>query len=392
MHGAASQHTATALRLGCTRGATEPHAPLCRRQSNDAPRREAGARHGAAAATLVEAASTRGASVLSTRGGTCSGAATILCSRLALERESQAKEPSSILLYLLEHILHWAGTCTHQAVHPKHRPEKAHPIPMLFELQLCWAHAAIAFFVGAPVLCLLLPLHWAMRQNWPKLRQAVFFPLAGTTRIDHAAQRMRLLRALRATEVTLTTADERTVHGIWAEPYGSLNSSGQSACRMDANNGVSGASFGGGGAGGVGSCAGGGGGGDEGPPVVILLHANAMVLDDMSDWAQFYLSRGFSVLAITFAGCSCHRGVKGRTRVVQVVRLLDTERCWHCLDGPESVCALRHLLLCSMRRVHALPQCRCATPKEMLRSLCRVLSSFSFLRSYPKAALGVQAI
>ena len=36
--------------------------------------------------------------------------------------------------------------------------------------------------------------------------------------------------------------------------------------------------------------------------VALLLHANAMVLDDMSDWAQFYLSLGVSVMMLTFWG------------------------------------------------------------------------------------------
>eukprot|EP00965_Chrysotila_dentata_P134775 4458094-Pleurochrysis_carterae.AAC.1 len=67
-------------------------------------------------------------------------------------------------------------------------------------------------------------------------------------------------------------------------------------------------------------------------------------------------------------------------------------RCWHCLDDAESVCALRHLLSCSMRRVHALPQCRCATPKRDAALALQCPLFVSFLRSYPKAALGVQAI
>ena len=37
-------------------------------------------------------------------------------------------------------------------------------------------------------------------------------------------------------------------------------------------------------------------------PAALLLHANAMVLDDMSDWAQYYLSLGVSVLIVTFWG------------------------------------------------------------------------------------------
>jgi dienelactone hydrolase len=77
--------------------------------------------------------------------------------------------------------------------------------------------------------------------------------------------------------VLLRTADERTVHAVWIEyrsPGAKLPDRAHSAT-------------------------------DEGPcatPVALCLHANAMVLDDMIDWAQFYLTRGISVMLVTFWG------------------------------------------------------------------------------------------
>ena len=61
----------------------------------------------------------------------------------------------------------------------------------------------------------------------------------------------RLLKRLGGEEVALTTSDDRVVHCVWAAP--------KSGARA---------------------------GPHDGGPVALLLHANAMVLDDMSDWAQ----------------------------------------------------------------------------------------------------------
>jgi dienelactone hydrolase len=140
--------------------------------------------------------------------------------------------------------------------------------------------------VGCQFACVVAPVRWLLRQDWPKLRQALYFPLAGQVRWEHATQRQILLQRLGAVEVDLTTADERTVHGVWFEPR-EMRANGSSSSR-------------------VGSAA------PPPPPdgsavlpsqpVVLLLHANAMVLDDMSDWAVYYLSLGCSVLCITFWG------------------------------------------------------------------------------------------
>ena len=35
---------------------------------------------------------------------------------------------------------------------------------------------------------------------------------------------------------------------------------------------------------------------------MLLLHANAMVLDDMADWAAYYLNLGAGVLLLTYWG------------------------------------------------------------------------------------------
>ena len=122
--------------------------------------------------------------------------------------------------------------------------------------------------LGMLVLCVVLPMRWLFGHRWPRLRQALFFPLAGQMRWEHRTQRQRLLKRLGGEEVALTTADDRVVHGVWAQPK----------------------SYG------VGAHPEGGG------PVALLLHANAMVLDDMSDWAQFYLSLGVAVFVLTFWG------------------------------------------------------------------------------------------
>jgi hypothetical protein len=145
--------------------------------------------------------------------------------------------------------------------------------------------------VGCQFACVVAPVRWLLRQDWPKLRQALYFPLAGQVRWEHATQRQILLRRLGAVEVDLTTADERTVHGVWFESR-EVRTNGHSSSRA-------------GSAGGDGPpppAADGGGEAVPSPPVVLLLHANAMVLDDMSDWAIYYLSLGCSVLCITFWG------------------------------------------------------------------------------------------
>ena len=128
------------------------------------------------------------------------------------------------------------------------------------------------------VLCLYLPFRYLVRQEWPKLRRAIYFPIAGQARWEHKTQRVRLLRRLNGVEILLHTADEREVHAVWLDPPGTAR---------DAANG---------------------GQPPESPdapcptPAVLCLHANAMVLDDMVDWAHFYLQRGVAVMLITFWG------------------------------------------------------------------------------------------
>ena len=120
-----------------------------------------------------------------------------------------------------------------------------------------------AFACLPPLLCVGLPLRYLLRNEWPRLRQMLFFPLAGQMRPGQNIQRARLLRRLNGVEVSLPTADGRVVHCVWAP--------GDAADR-------------------------------DGGPAVLLLHANAMVLDDMVDWAQFYLAHGVSVMLVTFWG------------------------------------------------------------------------------------------
>lgn len=156
------------------------------------------------------------------------------------------------------------------------------------KLPMWWC---MLFCIGCQFACVVAPVRWLLRQDWPKLRQALYFPLAGQVRWEHATQRQILLRRLGAVEVDLMTADERTVHGVWFEPR-EVRANGHSSSR-------------GGSAGGDGASpppADSGGEVLPSQPVVLLLHANAMVLDDMSDWAIYYLSLGCSVLCITFWG------------------------------------------------------------------------------------------
>jgi dienelactone hydrolase len=78
--------------------------------------------------------------------------------------------------------------------------------------------------------------------------------------------------------VTLRTDDERTVHAVWVEHPSSRAREGSAR----------GAAF----------------EPESAPacetPAVLLLHANAMVLDDMAEWANYYLGLGCSVLMVTF--------------------------------------------------------------------------------------------
>jgi len=133
---------------------------------------------------------------------------------------------------------------------------------------------AIAILLIPLLLCICVPFRYLVNQEWPRLRRALYFPIAGQARWEHRTQRVRLLRRFGGVELKLRTADERDVHCVWIEYRGDLEG-------------------------------GGGGGEDTSPcetPVALCLHANAMVLDDMIDWAQFYLSRGVSVMLVTFWG------------------------------------------------------------------------------------------
>jgi hypothetical protein len=137
--------------------------------------------------------------------------------------------------------------------------------------------ALFAAIIVPIFLCIYMPFRWLTSQEWPWLRRALYFPIAGQARWEHATQRMRLLRRLGGVPVLLRTADERTVHAVWIEyrPPGAKHPDRAHSAT------------------------------DEGPcatPVALCLHANAMVLDDMIDWAQFYLTRGISVMLVTFWG------------------------------------------------------------------------------------------
>ena len=43
--------------------------------------------------------------------------------------------------------------------------------------------------LGTLVLCVVLPFRWLFGHRWPRLRQALFFPLAGQMRWEHRTQR-----------------------------------------------------------------------------------------------------------------------------------------------------------------------------------------------------------
>jgi len=133
---------------------------------------------------------------------------------------------------------------------------------------------AIAILLIPLLLCICVPFRYLVNQEWPRLRRALYFPIAGQARWEHRTQRIRLLRRFGGVELKLRTTDERDVHCVWIEYRGDLEGGGL-------------------------------GGEDTSPcetPVALCLHANAMVLDDMIDWAQFYLSRGVSVMLVTFWG------------------------------------------------------------------------------------------
>jgi len=121
---------------------------------------------------------------------------------------------------------------------------------------------AVCILIALPLLCCCLPIRWALRQEWPTLRQSLYFPVVGQVRFEHRRQRARLLRRIGGIETTVVTADNRKVHCVWAPSDD------------DAANG----------------------------PVVLLLHANAMVLDDMVDWALYYMQFNVSVMMVTFWG------------------------------------------------------------------------------------------
>ena len=122
----------------------------------------------------------------------------------------------------------------------------------------------VVILLSLPLLCLGLPIRWVLRQEWPQLRQSLYFPVVGQVRWEHRRQRARLLRRIGGVETTVITADKRKVHCVWAHAEGAA----------------------------------------PGGPAVLLLHANAMVLDDMVDWAWYYLNLHVSVMLVTFWGCA----------------------------------------------------------------------------------------
>ncbi|KAJ1628632.1 hypothetical protein T492DRAFT_841451 [Pavlovales sp. CCMP2436] len=110
----------------------------------------------------------------------------------------------------------------------------------------------IPLVLGLPVLAICSAVAHVTGQDWPKLRNMFYFPLGGTTRgSHHATQRQRLLQRLGGTNLRLVTRDNRAVSAVYAEP--------DRPVRTDV--------------------------------AVILIGANAMVLDDMVEYAEFYLHR-----------------------------------------------------------------------------------------------------
>jgi dienelactone hydrolase len=105
---------------------------------------------------------------------------------------------------------------------------------------------------GLPVLGIWGVLARVTGQDWPKLRNMFFFPLGGTSRgPQHRLVRQRLLSRLNGQPVRLVTRDKRAISAVWAEP--------RYPARADA--------------------------------AVIIIGANAMVLDDLIEYAEWYLGR-----------------------------------------------------------------------------------------------------
>ena len=127
-------------------------------------------------------------------------------------------------------------------------------------------------------LCLYLPFRYLTRQEWPLLRRALYFPIAGSMRWERArwgARRQALLQRLRGVELVLRTDDDRNVHAVWIEHPGAGGA--EEAQEVSGDQPIT-------------------------TPCVLLLHANAMVLDDMLEWANFYYQLGCSVMLVTFWG------------------------------------------------------------------------------------------
>jgi len=110
----------------------------------------------------------------------------------------------------------------------------------------------VPFVVGVPLgLGIWGLVQRVIGQDWPQLRNMFFFPLGGTQRSHHAVQRQRVLRRLNGKQLVLTTADQREVSAVWAQPAEPPGT----------------------------------------PAGVMLIGANAMVLDDLLEYAEFYLHR-----------------------------------------------------------------------------------------------------
>lgn len=106
----------------------------------------------------------------------------------------------------------------------------------------------IPLAIGIPLVGIYGLVARVVGQDWPKLRAMFFFPLGGTSRgPHHAAQRQLLIRRLNGQAVRLVTTDKRAISAVWAEPA--------QPARADV--------------------------------AVILLGANAMVLDDMVEYAEW---------------------------------------------------------------------------------------------------------
>ena len=158
-------------------------------------------------------------------------------------------------------------------------------------------------------LCLGAPVRYLLSKDWPKIRNALFFPLAGKARFQHHAQRNRLLKKFNATQLQIQTGDNRTIHALWAQPTNNQTKQSNTHARqspaliadqgqehtLDTLSSISACH----------QAQSGNSGGDANkydPPTALLFHANAMVLDDMVEWMEFYMHCGFSVLSVTFGG------------------------------------------------------------------------------------------